>query len=216
MPTIGSRSDLKTYLGITTSGDDTLLDQITEDATGIMQSDTGRVFAVSSNVRRVYSTDGQASIRVHDRPVVDPTRTVTLYGAALSEVSGQESVWFLPDWNDPTVSTTVQLRYFDTGRPDWYKADPEWFEKNLDRWASASSSPNDLVITGIEGHGPIPDAVFAMWEKLAALLYWQAKAGASGFVQTPTGQEIDVTADRPEGYAMFVNEWRLRTAVVKV
>lgn len=211
-----SLAEIKDYLGITHTDDDTLLSDQIWEGTRIVERDTSRVFAVSSNVSRTYSTNGQASLTIHDRPMVDATRTVTLNGAALSETSGAESVWFLEDWRAPGVSTTVQLRHFDYGNPNWYKADPLWFDKNLDKRPYSLGTPNDLVITGVEGHQTLPDDVFSNCRRLIALLYWQAKAGASGFVQLPTGEELDLTASRPEGYDRFVNNWRLRTAVFAV
>ncbi len=211
-----SLAEIKSYLGITHTDDDALLgDQIWE-GTLLVEQDTSRVFAVASNVSRTYSTNGNATLTIHDRPMTDATRSVTLAGAALSETTGSESVWFLEDWRARGISTTIQLRHFDYGRHDWFKADPEWYEKNLDKRPYSLGTPNDLVITGVEGHLNLPDDVFSNCRRLIALLYWQAKAGASGFVQLPTGEELDLTANRPEGYDRFVNNWKIRTAVASV
>lgn len=211
-----SLAEIKTYLGLTTSAEDTLLGELVWEGTKTIERDTGRQFSVQSNVTRYYSTNGQASLVIHDRPLTDATRTVTLSGASLDETMGSESVWFLPDWRAPNVATTVQLRHFDRGNPNWYKADPYWFDKNLDRYPFSAGAPNDLAITGVEGHLDLPEDVFSMCRRLIALLYWQKKAGQSGFIQTPQGDEIDVTASRPEGYERFVENWRLRTGVVSV
>ncbi len=210
-----SLAEIKTYLGLTTTAEDTLLSELVWEGTQTVQRDTGRQFAVQSNVVRYYSTNGQAALTIHDRPLADATRVVTYLGTALSEASTSQTVWFLQDWRAPLVTTSIQLRHFDRTEPEWYKAFPNWFDANLDRYPT-SSQPNDLAITGVEGHTTLPQDVFSMTRRLIALLYWQKKAGQSGFVQSPQGEEIDVTADRPEGYAQFINNWRLRTAVIGV
>jgi gp6-like head-tail connector protein len=209
MPPLPTRTDLKTYLGITGTQDDALIDQTIVDAVGKAERDTGRTFAAASNVTTRYSTDGQSSLIIHDRPYTDPSRTVTLGGAAMTEGT---SVWFLPDRRDQAITATIQLRYYDRSRPDWYKADPQWFDKNLDNPRYFSGTPNDLVIAGIGGM-PFPhnDVVGAI-RLLMAWLYWNAKSGASGVVQLPTGENIDLEAEPPR-YQEFVRNWRIRTAV---
>lgn len=206
LPTV---ADLKTYLGITGSQDDTLLAQTITDAVGKAERDTGRTFATASNTRTTYSTDGQSSIVIHDRPFEDSTRTVTLGGVTQTEGTG---VWFLPDRRDQRITATIQLQYYDRSRADWYKADPFWFDKNLDSPRYQSGAPNDLVITGVSGH-PFPDDdVVGAIRLLCAWLYWNAKSGASGVIQLPTGESLDLEAEPPR-YAEFVRNWKIRTAV---
>jgi hypothetical protein len=206
LPTV---ADLKTYLGITGAQDDVLLAQTIVDAVGKAERDTGRVFAAASNVRTTYSTDGQSSLIIHDRPFTDATRTVTIDGVTSTEGT---NVWFLPDRRDQNVTATVQLRYYDRSRPDWYKLDPFWFDKNLDSPRYLAGTPNDLVITGVIGH-PFPSQdVVGSIRLLEAWLYWNAKSGASGVVQLPTGEALDLEAEPPR-YAEFVRNWKIRTAV---
>lgn len=209
MPPLVSLAELKGYLGITGTQDDSLIASVASNASIMVERDTGRVFAVSSNVTRRYSSNGQASLVIHDRPFVDGSRVVTLSGITRTEGT---DVWFLTDRRNGDITVTIQLRYFDTTGA-WYKNDPDWFSKNLDRYPFAYGAPNDLVIVGVEGHPVLPLDVFEWTRKLAALLYWQAKSGASGFVQTPTGDELDLTDQRPPGYARFVNDWKIHTAV---
>lgn len=214
MPIV-SLAEQKTYLGLVGTVDDQLIASCLVAAEARMERDTGRVFAYSSNVSRTYSSDGQASFLIRDVPVyayASNSRTVTVGGVSYTE--GQ-SVWFLPDRRNPEVSVTIQLRYYDTSRADWFKADPQWWDKNLDspRYGLSAGSPNDVVINGPEGHPtPPPGDVVGMEKALAALLYWQAKSGASGTVSTPTGELIDLTSD-PVGYDVFVRDWRTKTWV---
>jgi hypothetical protein len=210
MPVMPTVSDIKTYLGLTGSQDDALLAQCLADAISKAERDTGRTFAAASNITTRYSTDGQASIVVHDRPYADPSRVVSLQGATTTEGSG---VWFLPDRRDQNISATVQLRHYDTSVPDWYKADPGWFDKNLDHARYATGAPNDLVITGDIGHAFPSQDVVSNIIRLGAWLYWRAKSGASGFIQSPTGEEVDLSQE-PAGYLEFVRNWRIRTAVI--
>jgi hypothetical protein len=148
-----SLPELKTYLGITGTSDDSLLASCASNASAIAAADTSRVFAVSSNVTRRYSTDGQTALTVHDRPYNDATRVVSWLGVALVQ---DTNYWLLPDRRNPDVGTVIQLRPFDLGQSDYYKADPLWWDKNLDRRRWAGGVPNDLVVTGTEGHPSCP------------------------------------------------------------
>jgi hypothetical protein len=208
---IVSLAEVKTYLGLTGTTDDQLISSLIPTAEARLERDTGRVFSYTSNTSHTYSTDGQASLIVRDMPSNGSnTRTVTLNGVTLTNGAGY---WLLPDRRNPDVSTTIQLRYYDTSREGWYKADPGWWDKNLDSPWAQGGVPNDLVIAGSEGHPlPVPADVVGMAKVMTALLYWQAKSGASGTIQTPTGETIDLSQD-PIGYDQFVRDWRIRTAV---
>lgn len=207
-----TRSDLKAYLGLTTTNDDALIDQLLPIGLGLAERDTGRTFASGSNTTRTYSTNGDAVVQIHDRPVSDPSRVITWNGATLTEGT---NAWFLPDRRDPNISTTLQIRQFDTTRGDWFKADPMWWDKNLDSWRFPLGSPNDLSITGIIGH-PFPrNEVSGAILILDAYLYWRAKSGATGAAFTLTGEEVSL-ANTPPEYQEFVRQWRLRTAVANI
>lgn len=207
-----TRSDLKAYLGLTTTSDDALIDQLLPIGLGLAERDTGRTFASGSNVTRTYSSNGDAVIAIHDRPTDDPSRVITWQGATLTEGT---NAWFLPDRRDSNISTSLQIRQFDTGRPDWYKADPQWWDKNLDRGRYPMGMPLDISITGIIGH-PFPrNEVSGAILILDAFLYWRAKSGASGSAYTTTGDEILLVQTPPE-YQDFVRNWRVRIAVAGV
>lgn len=203
-------TELKAYLGVTGSQDDVRIASAASNASIMAERDTGRTFAVTSNTTRVYSSDGQASLVIHDRPYSDPTRTVTLNGATMTE---GDSVWFLPDRRDPDATATIQLRHYDYGRPDWYKVDPMWFDRNLDTRKWTLGQPNDLVITGVVGHPAVPLDVHQAVLELAAYLYWRERSGASGFVTTPQGDQVELGSDYPEAYQQMVRDWRIVTAV---
>lgn len=203
-------SELKAYLGVTGTQDDARIASAASNASIMAERDTGRTFAVTSNTTRVYSTDGQSSLVIHDRPYSDDTRTVTWNGATMTEGT---NVWFLPDRRDPDATATVQLRYYDTSRAGWYKADPQWWDKNLDSPRYPNGAPNDLTITGVVGHPSVPLDVHQAVMELAAFLYWRERSGASGFVNTPQGDQVELASEYPEAYQRMVRDWRIRTAV---
>jgi len=206
-------SDLKTYLGLVGTQDDVLLATCILSGVAQTERDTGRTFAYASNTTRDYSTDGQVLVGIADVPKVDATRVVTLNGVALTETTGY---WLLPDRRNPDVSTTIQLAAFDTNRPDWFKADPQWFDKNLDTfWRRYGAIPLDLRVYGYVGHPVWQSDVFEQVRFLAAWFYWRAKSGASGTITTPTGEVIDLGAE-PVSSPVFVRNWRVRTAVSHV
>ena len=150
MGTMPTTADIKTYLGITGSQDDALIASCLTDAIGKAERDTGRTFAAASNTTTTYSTDGQFSMVIHDRPFTDASRVVRINGVAYTEGT---NVWFLPDRRDQRITATIQLKYYQPGKV----RDFNWFDGNHDdpRYMTYGT-PNDLVITGIIGH-PFPD-----------------------------------------------------------
>lgn len=207
-----SLDELKTYLGLTGAQDDVLLASCASNASVVAERRTSRVFAVSSNTVYAYSLDGQASITIHDHPTLDAAREVTLDGVTLTE---DTDYWLLPDRRNPDVATTLQVRYYDRSRPDWYKASPQWFDRNLDRLGLSSITPNALVMRGVVGHPELPPDVREAVLTYAAWLYWRRKSGGSGFVQLPNGEALDLT-NEPAVFLAFVRDWRIHTAVVAV
>jgi len=203
-------TEIKTYLGKTGTDDDVLIASIASNATAMAERDTGRVCSVTSNVTRRYSTDGNTSLVIHDRPYDDATRTVAVAGAFMTEGT---NVWFIPDRRNGDVTCTVQLRTYDLG---WYVRSFNWFDANMDspRYLGAGQ-PNDLVITGTEGHPVTPlDVKMAVLE-LAGWLYWRAKGGASSYSETLQGTDVDLSL-LPEAYQVMVRNWRIHTFVAIV
>ena len=201
-------TEIKAYLGKTGTDDDVLIASIASNATALAERHTGRVFSVTSNTTYRYSTDGQASLTIHDRPYSDSTRVVMVGGVSMTE---GVDCWFLPDRRNQAVTTTIQLHHYDR---DWFVRSFGWFDKNLDnpRYYSGGT-PNDLEIVGTVGHPSIEDRAGLV--ELAAWLYWRAKGGASSYAETLTGTEVDL-ALLPQAYQLFVAHWRIRTSVASV
>jgi hypothetical protein len=182
MSTLVTLDEVKTYLGKTGTDDDLLIASVASNASAMAERDTGRIFAVASNVTLLYSTDGQRAITIHDHPYNDTTRTIRFNGATLTEGT---NVWFLQDRRNPSVSVIVQLAPFT---PEWFVHNFNWFDANMDspRYLAriTSGMPNDLEIAGTVGHPVTPPDVKQAVLELAGWLYWRAKGGASGVVDT--------------------------------
>ena len=205
--------EIKTYLGKTGTDDDLLIASVASNASAMAEADTGRTFAVTSNVTTYYSTEGQAAVVIHDRPMVDPSRVITLGGATLSEVQDQAMVWLLPDRSAPDTSHYCQLRPFTI---EWFVHSFNWFDANMDSPRYRQQGiPNNLKIVGVVGFPVIPGDVKQAVLELAAWLYWRAKGGVSGLAQTLTGTEVDLTL-LPMAYQLMVRNWKIQTAVVAV
>lgn len=211
MPPLPSVTDVKTYLGLTTTGDDAIITERLATAIGMAERDTGRTIASGSNSVTRYSSNGDSVLQIHDRPYTDGSRTVTWNGVSMVEGT---NVWFLPDRRDQNITASLQIRFFNqTG--EWYKTDPYWWDKNLDRRGFGASLPNDIVVSGIIGM-PFPKSdITGAILVLTAFLYWRAKSGASGTAYDITGDSFSL-AETPPEYQRFVADWRVRSAVAKV
>lgn len=174
---------------------------------------SGRTISASSNVATVYSTDGQDSLVIHDRPYVDPSRVITFNGVTMTEGT---DVWVIQDRRNTSITCTIQLKAF-TGRGDGYKADPQWWHKNLDvywgKWG-ASGMPNDLQITGIIGMPIIDDATWHAIVEMTGYLFKQ-KDSAANVTFGPDGSILDIS-DLPTPVQSWIQNWRIRTAVVVI
>lgn len=209
MATLLPMDEIKEYLQITGFAQDALIASIASNMTGKMEQDTGRVFSVQSNTTYRYSTDGQSSLIIHDRPVNDATRQVRLSGVDMVE---DESVWFIPDRRNNDVSVTIQLQRYDQSDPRWYLNHSMWFDKNLDSPNYRSTGPLDLEIAGTVGHPQITGDVRLAFLEGCGFYFHRAKGGASSYAATLTNEEVDL-ALMPQAYQDFVKHWTIRTAV---
>lgn len=174
---------------------------------------SGRTISASSNVETVYSTDGASALVIHDRPWEDASRTVTLEGTALT---GQQDYWFLQDRRSPHITAMIQLRAF-TGSGEWYKADPMWWDKNLDYWNDrfgSGTQPSNLAISGIIGMPILTDDTWHAIREMTAYLF-RLKDAAGNTAFTPQGVILDLS-DLPSVVQQWIGNWQIRTAVAAV
>lgn len=213
MAVIPTYTEVKTYLSLTATTHDALITSLIPAAIAFLERQSGRYLSTSSNVATRYSTDGQSALVIHDRPYVDPSRTINFNGTTLTE---DTDVWFIQDRRHTGITTNIQLRQF-TGQGEWYKGDPGWYDKNLDYWARRwgdSGMPNDLLITGIIGHPTITEDTKLAITAMTAYLFRQ-KDAAGNTTFTPGGVVMDMS-EVPAPVQQWIADWRIRTAVAAV
>jgi hypothetical protein len=180
-------------------------------ASGFLQHRTGRQFEwQGSNVRKTFTTEGRAYLTIPD---LRQANSVSLQGIALEVDS---TCWFIPDRNNTGVFTGIQFRAFNRGN---YRANPEWFDRNLDSWywqgRSEWSLPNDLEIIGEWGHATLPAELMWATTVLAAWITKRPDALLSGGIQTPEGGIFDLS-QLPVEVTSFINDWKLGESLVGV
>lgn len=186
-----STADLRTYMATdqnTGRYADAPLGSNIRAAQGMLQRETSRLFETGTG-SKILSTDGKAVVAIPDLRSVTG---VTLQG---SDLTADSTYWLLPDAHFSGVYVNVQVRPFGS---DW-RANPEWFDRNLDRWPRGTSTPNDLTVTSSEwGWASKPDELLIGVKALAAWLTKRADAALAGSMQDQAGNIFDYTQWPPE------------------
>lgn len=196
-------AQVRAYLDVEgTSGkyNDALITSNIRASSAFLERSTGRQFEAQTNVTKTFTTNGMASLRIPD---LRTTTSVTLQGATLD---ADESYWIVSD--NHGVYTSIQFRAFGTGGYRSYLSNPEWFDRNLDRYPYGTSLPNDLAITGDWGHDPLPEDLLHACKVLAA---WYTKRPASVLANTsltPDGAILQYSEYPPE-VLNFIKSWSL-------
>lgn len=190
---------------------DALVSSNIRAASAYLERATGRQFEAQTGATKTFTTNGAASIQIPDLRTVT---SVTLQGAALT---ADESYWAISD--NHGVVTTLQLRPYGTGSYPNYKANPQWFDRNLDRdfyrYGGYGSLPNDLVIVGDWGHEPLPEDLLHACKVLSA---WYTRRPASVLANsqiTPEGNQLNFSALPPE-VERFIADWRLGSMLIAI
>lgn len=172
-------------------------------ASAALQRLTNRQFEVQSNTK-VFTTRGRASLTIPD---LISASAVTLNGSALTQDS---SFYLIPDAQNTGVFTAIDLPQY-RNRFD-YRSYSDWFDKNYDsplyQQRLQNGIPNDLSITGVWGHVPIPDELAHATKVLAAWYTKRPDAVLSNTIQTPEGNILDLSRMPPEVQG-FVQQWRI-------
>jgi hypothetical protein len=218
-----SAADLRDYMQQTTTTGrwtDAQLGSNIVAAQHYLQRETGRQFEPQQNTAKSFTSIGRAIINIPDLRNAD---SITKAGSALD--SGSYDL--LPDRMSSGVYTGLQLRVPDVwrGYGDWYKSDPLWWDKNLDRpnyaaGGSWTSDANDVVITGDWGYEggigwgvtpptvPLPfDALHAI-KVLASFYTLRPQSVLAGAQVTPEGALLTYQA-LPIEVRAFIEQWRL-------
>lgn len=201
---------MRAYLdveGTTGKYQDPILASNIRAAASFIERATGRQFETQTGVTKTFTTNGVAAMRIPD---LRTATSVTLQGSTLD---ADETYWILPD--NHGVYTTLQFRAFGTGGYSSYLSNPGWFDRNLDRYPSVGSLPNDLVVTGDWGHDPYPHDFLMAVKVLAA---WYTKRPASVLANvafSPDGNVLNYGEYPPE-VLNFIKSWALGTVLVAV
>lgn len=163
---------------------------------------------------KTFTTHGAASVVIPD---LRSASSVTLSSTALVS---QSTYWLIPSRQDQNVYTGIQVRPFDVVGKG-YLANPEWFDRNLDRYYERyghgydTGLPNDLVITGDWGWSPIPEDVLHAVKALAAFYTLRPDAVLANSRQSPDGTVYDLSAMPLEATSVIL-EWQAGTQLVAI
>jgi hypothetical protein len=203
-------AQVRAYLdleGVSGKYNDELIGSNIRAASAFLERATGRQFTPQTATTKTFTSNGAAAMRIPD---LRTASSVTLQGAALD---ADETFWLIPD--NRGVYTTLQLRPFGSGYESSYKSNPQWFDRNLDRWGGGGSLPNDLVITGDWGWDPLPEELLHATKVLAAY-YTRRPASVLADAQvTPEGTELRYS-QLPHEVRDFIKSWSLGSMLVAV
>lgn len=204
-------AQVRAYLDVTgTSGaySDAIITSNIRAAAAFIERETGRQFENQPATTKTFTTNGAGSVDIPDARVIT---SVTLQGATLDL---DASYWKITD--NKGAYTTIQLRPFGSRTGSGYLANPQWFDRNLDRdyfRYGYTSLPNDLVVVGDFGYNPYPHDFLLAVKVLAG---WYTRRPASllaNAAATPEGNFLQYGELPPEVTA-FITSWKLGGPVV--
>lgn len=186
-------------------------------ATAFLQRETGRQFTKQDATSKTFTTLNRAIMYIPD------LRSVTSATKGGTTVTSGTDFDLLPDRMSTGIYTGIQFRvpYGWGGYGTWYKSDPLWWDKNLDRppWGSGvgygySSEPNDLVITGDWGYDdtngtvPLPSDAQHAIKVLASFYTLRPQSVLAGAAVGPEGNFYSYR-ELPMEVRIFIDAWRL-------
>lgn len=205
-----TEAQVRAYLDVDGTGGkyaDPLIASNIRAAAAFLERATSRQFEAQTNVTKHFTTEGRAALRIPD------LRSVTSVSLQGSGLVADESYW-LVGGNGGTY-TTLQFRAFGSGGSYSYLSNPQWFDRNLDRYPWSTSLPNDLAITGDWGFDPYPPDFLHAVKVLAA---WYTKRPASVLANvsiTPDGNVLNY-GELPPEVTGFIRSWKVGEQLVSV
>lgn len=179
-------------------------------ASAFLQRVTHRQFEPQTGVTRTFTTNGKANIIIPD------LRTATSVTLQDAELTADETYWLMSDPVESSVYTAIQLRPFGAYH---YKANPQWFDRNLDTYYGRGwplgSLPNDLDIAGDWGHDPYPEDLLQNTKVLAAWITRRPESVLANVRITPEGSELRY-GDLPPEVQRFIADWTLAENVAVI
>lgn len=176
-------------------------------AQSYLQRRTGRQFENQTATTKTFTTLNRAIVNIPD---LRTATTVTKTGSVTTDYD------LLPDRMSSGVYTGIQFRVPYVSGGDWYKSDPLWWDKNLDRPNYAggvgyfSSEPNDLTIEGDWGYtgDGMPYDVLHAVKLLASFYTLRPQSVLAGASVTPEGALLTYR-ELPIEVRTFIEEWSL-------
>lgn len=174
---------LKTYLGITGSGDDALLTALIARAQAAIEQHTHRVFEASADTTRYFDAwrDTDGFLLTFDEDICAITSVTN--GDGTTVTSGQ----YVTEPRNRTPYYAIRLRSTN-GMVDWVENATNGPENAIaveGKWAYSTTPPADIV------HATVRLAAFYYRQKDAQVFDVAAIPGA-GVIQLPQGVPADV------------------------
>jgi len=182
---------LKTYLGVSGSGDDTLLTALIARAQSAIDHYTGRTFEASGDTTRKFTvgvdTDGNMLYFDEDCAAITTVTTNADNGSGGTTIAAAYYVTY-PRNRTPYYAIEILNTY------SWeYTTDAENGITVAGKWAFSTSAPDDIV------HATI---------RLAAYFYRQKDAGVFDTTAIPDAGIIQIPQGIPRDVQLILNPYR--------
>lgn len=184
---------LKTYLGVTGSGDDTLLTALIARAQSAIDHYTGRTFEASADTTRKFTvgvdTDGRMLYFDEDCAAITTVKTNADDGSGGTTIASTE---YVTHPRNRTPYHAIDL--LSSSSNSWtYTTDPEAGITVAGKWAYSTTAPDDIV------HACI---------RLAGYYYRQKDAGVFDTTAIPDMGVIQVPQGIPRDVQLILNPYR--------
>ncbi len=187
-------AQIKTYLGISATDDDTLIGDLNTRAQKWIETYTGRVFESTGNTTRRFTVneDTDAEWLYFDEDIASIVTVTNLADATTTETINSTEYVTYPRNETPYVA----IRILDSASKDWdYADDPEMGITVEGKWAYSTTAPNDIVHTCI---------------RLASYLYRQKDSQVFNTTAIPEAGVIETPGDMPPDLAKILDQYRRR------
>ena len=187
-----SSGQVKSYLDISGTGDDTLIDTLIESAQKTIDSYTGRTFESSTDATRYFTVgvDTEDDMLYLDEDLAEIT-TIKTDADATSPVT-LATTEYITHPRNRTPYHAIQL--LSSSSNTWtYTDDPQTGIEVTGKWAWSTSAPDDIVQACI---------------RLTAYFYRQKDAGVFDTTAIPDAGVIQIPQGIPRDVQLILNPYR--------
>lgn len=182
MSQYATANDIKTYLGITGTGDDILLSALLVRASKAVDSYTGRVFAASSDTTRYFDAIGDHIVDGRLLYVDDDLYSVTTVTNGDGNTISSTYYTLVPKNNTPHYA----IRLKSTFTSLWtYTTTWEDAISIVGKWAYSENPPDDIIQATLRWAG-------YMYKQKDAQVFDTTAIPEAGVIQIPAGIPQDV------------------------